>query len=771
MTTFSVDTHLFRELGELLVGRDSTALIELIKNAYDADATQVTVFGQSLSQPGHGYITIQDNGIGMSRPEFESGFLTIASRAKDDGRRRSKVFQRRFTGQKGVGRLAAHKLARVLEVYSSRWSGKPFDPSKSMKLPSEGASIDAVIDWDAVESSRTLAEVDKTDAIKIKDASEGGLTAGTSITLRNLRRKWTPSEHGRFLEELQAFQAPLPLLKPLPRNVCGRLLFDGPKVRDIEAGGGHNFSVELAGELAPPDDYWVAMIEAANWIIEIDADQKKKEIRFAIAPTKTTKEDLEDAVVREFAMPHPSPKDGPFFQARILKRTGTARGDEELKKWTGRSSGVRVFMEGFRVLPYGEPTDDWLQLDRDTAERGRWSLDPDSELTAQLKTAEQDAAAGLNHLPNKHYFGAVFLTERNASALRMLVNREGFIPNQAFSDLTKIVRTGIDLSTRVQMAASQKQRAEHRAQRRTTTDDRGTPALSATKITEQRISEAQSHAQRARALVAQGKIEPANREFLFALSRVESVASQAEGASQEIAMFRVLASVGTQVASFIHEINGLLDMATAIEKTLDTISKQQGLLREHRRQLATLHRDVGDLKRTVERQAAYLVDVVTPDVRRRRSRQTISDRFETGTKLIASRAEKQGIKIINKIPGDLRSPPMFAAELTTIFSNLLSNAVKAAGSKGTIRATARQRSDGTINLRVENTGVAVKTRDRERFFQPFESTTTQVDTVLGQGMGLGLTITRAMLEEYGAAIRFVEPTSGFATAIEIIFPE
>ena len=38
MTTFAVDTHLFRELGELLVGRDSTALIELIKNAYDADA-------------------------------------------------------------------------------------------------------------------------------------------------------------------------------------------------------------------------------------------------------------------------------------------------------------------------------------------------------------------------------------------------------------------------------------------------------------------------------------------------------------------------------------------------------------------------------------------------------------------------------------------------------------------------------------------------------------------------------------------------------------
>ena len=44
---FTVDTHLFRELGELLVGRDSTALVELIKNAYDADAEEVTFLDQS----------------------------------------------------------------------------------------------------------------------------------------------------------------------------------------------------------------------------------------------------------------------------------------------------------------------------------------------------------------------------------------------------------------------------------------------------------------------------------------------------------------------------------------------------------------------------------------------------------------------------------------------------------------------------------------------------------------------------------------------------
>jgi signal transduction histidine kinase len=772
MTTFSVDTHLFRELGELLVGRDSTALIELIKNAYDADATRVVVYGESLSHIGRGYIKIQDNGIGMSLPEFQKGFLTIASRAKDDESRRSKVFERRYTGQKGVGRLAAHKLARVLEVTSSRWSNHTSSKSASLEgLPSQGPNLDATINWDEVESSRTLDEVDKTDAIKVKTVSSVSGIAGTTITLRTLRRRWTPAEHGRFLEELQAFQPPLPLTEALPKNICRRLLFDVPRVRDVTAKSGHQFTVELEGELAPPDDYWVAMIEAANWIIEIDADRRSGEVKFFVAPTSSTVADLPDAVPREFAMPHPSPKTGPFFHARILKRTGVVRGDDKLKKWTGRSSGVRVFMEGFRVLPYGEPTDDWLRLDRDTAERGRWSLDPESELSSQLNKAERDADAGLIHLPNKHYFGAVFLTERNASTLRMLVNREGFIPNQAFEDLTNIVRTGIDLSTRVQMAASEKKRAERRAQRLDADEDQAEKFVSASEVAQRHVREAKVHAAKAREYVLAGKVESASREFSTALSQLESVTSRAEEASQEAAMFRVLASVGTQIASFIHEINGLLDMAGAIEKTLRKVANMQGLPKEHRRQLATLQRDVGDLKRAVERQASYLVDVVTPDARRRRSRQLIADKFNTGVKLVANSADRQGIKIINKIPPELRSPPMFAAELTTVFSNLLSNAVKAAGRKGTIRAVAKKRSDGTINLRVENTGLAVKQRDRERFFQPFESTTTKVDAALGQGMGLGLTITRAMIEEYGATIQFVEPTSGFATAVEIVFPE
>src|SRR5437868_15160865 len=93
---FTVDTHLFRELGELLVGRDSTALVELIKNSYDADAEEVTVHGEYLDHPTRGTIVVQDNGVGMNVAQFRNGFLRIASRVKEGQDRRSPIFKRRF---------------------------------------------------------------------------------------------------------------------------------------------------------------------------------------------------------------------------------------------------------------------------------------------------------------------------------------------------------------------------------------------------------------------------------------------------------------------------------------------------------------------------------------------------------------------------------------------------------------------------------------------------------------------------------------------------
>ena len=71
---------------------------------------------------------------------------------------------------------------------------------------------------------------------------------------------------------------------------------------------------------------------------------------------------------------------------------------------------------------------------------------------------------------------------------------------------------------------------------------------------------------------------------------------------------------------------------------------------------------------------------------------------------------------------------------------------------------------------IQNTGVRVDLDRAETWFRPFESTTVEVDPVLGLGMGLGLPITRRMLDDYGAEIAFVSPDSDFATAIKFPVP-
>ena len=280
------------------------------------------------------------------------------------------------------------------------------------------------------------------------------------------------------------------------------------------------------------------------------------------------------------------------------------------------------------------------------------------------------------------------------------------------------------------------------------------------------VERAKSTAQSARKLVAEGRMEEAGRV-------IESASSDLEYVSQKLmsenAMLRVLASVGTQMSAFIHEINSLMGMTEGVEAALSRLYSQEDLPRGSRQAIAKVQKLVGDLKRALERHASYLVDVVTPDARRRRKRIGFRDRFDAAVRLVQGAADRQDIKIANDIPAELNSPPMFPAELTTVFANLLSNAVKAAGNGGSIRAIATATKQATI-ITIENSGRRVRVSEGERWFKPFESTTTSVDPVLGQGMGLGLPITRSMLEQYGADIRFVEPTEDFATALSITFP-
>jgi signal transduction histidine kinase len=754
MANFTVDTHLFRELGEFLVGRPSTALVELIKNAYDADALEVTVYGESLKSPDTGRIVITDTGNGMTEEEFKQGFLRVASRLKEEGNRRSPVYGRKYTGAKGVGRLAAHKLARSLRV-------------ESIPRATEESCVVATIDWDMIEQCETLDQVEKTSAVSMKTVPRAsGAKNGTTITLERLRYKWTDSEFTRLFREITGFLAPIDLLKT-PENLVGQnqSVIEDIEPADVERSKGAMFNCQLQGDFDAGVTYFDAVATAADWVLEVDANRRGR-VRYAVLPTKRLKGELKDQGVASRAFhvetPHPNPRSGPFFQSRILIRDGTGTLGKDAKGWATENAGVRVYFEGFRVLPYGEKADDWLSIDADVSRRDR-ALQM-LERVAGAPPAEDDE--GLSRRKKDAYFGGVFLKQSGACDLKMVVNREGFIPTQSYEDMVRLIRTGIDLSVRARAAVRAPLRKQRAAER---SDNRGS-RLELRAAVEHAVARANLLAREAREFAASGDYNRASELITEAARTFAEGAGVSERLVTERETMQILASLGLHMTAFVHEVRGLLGMARALDETLSKLRERSDLAGDARKAIAGVHGSVTELRRVVERQAAYLTDVTSPDARRRRSRQKLANRFDVALKLFAPQLERLGIKVRNSIPKDLKVAPMFPAELTLILTNLLSNAIKAAREQGSIAVSAIIDDDGSTRFRLENTGVAVDLDEAERWFLPFETTTAELDPSLGQGMGMGLTITRNLLEEYGAKIVFVKPHGGMSTAIEIHFP-
>src|ERR1043165_3804852 len=109
---FSVDARAILTLGRDSIKDHTTALVELVKNSYDADATRVEV--DIFSDVEEPYIRIADNGSGMIEKEVENNWLRIGYSEKKV--KKISKRHRRKTGEKGIGRISADRLGATLEL-------------------------------------------------------------------------------------------------------------------------------------------------------------------------------------------------------------------------------------------------------------------------------------------------------------------------------------------------------------------------------------------------------------------------------------------------------------------------------------------------------------------------------------------------------------------------------------------------------------------------------------------------------------------------------
>lgn len=767
--SFSVDTHLLRELGTLLVGRNSTALVELLKNAYDADATSVTVHGEGLSEMG--LIRVSDNGHGMTFLDFQDKFLRIAGRSKEGDKRRSPVFGRRFTGAKGIGRLSAHKLASILAIES-----RPDLTVNGRAVSDDG--VQAVINWEAIEASKASMD-DAREIAAERQRPSIGSAPGTTLELQHLHSEWNSRQLNEFLAEVRSTRPDSTILARPLAEIFGNSSLLGELKPSDTGPADPGFTIELSGDLAGSESQWPTLLSHVNWMIEIDATEDEV-VNYRITPSTRTRNVYPTAEVRNFAVATSGTR--PLFEARILVRDGSDSTDSRLpdllNRFSKEASGVRLYVEGFRVLPYGSPRNDWLGLDQATV--GRDSLTVQESL---LKREDRSVVDERTYqLSNGSYFGGVFLHEETSGGLQMVVNREGYLPGDSLDAMILAVKRGIDLSVRIRAALGAKAKTDDNlrkveARRREVNrllDDEVVPDSTST-LDDRReawLSAGRSAASELRSSLREPD-EETRRNIAIVNAALDQMQSQVDESLDERAQLRILASLGTQVGAFVHEVNGVLAQARVIRALIDQLIESTP---DRVAELRAIRQGQNELIATLERQALYLSDSMGAEARRRRVRQPVADRLQTAIRLLGGAASQREVVIEDALPPGLKSPPMFPAELNVVLTNLVSNAIKAASSQEPkspnpiVRVSGRA-LDGELELLVENTGVEVRPEVGEKWFAPFETSTNTVDPVLGQGLGLGLPLTRRIIEEYGGDVRFVRPSEGMSTAVRVIVPD
>ncbi|HEV2233701.1 MAG TPA: sensor histidine kinase [Terriglobia bacterium] len=393
--SFDPKARLVSVLGEQLIRDVTVGLLELVKNAYDADSSQVQVRIVGTKRPETTQIVILDDGFGMDRETILTRWFEPATGEKEQEKKRglrTPKFKRLPLGEKGVGRFAAHKLGRQL-LLISRVEGAPTE-------------VAVTVNWDDFDAAeKYLREVgvdwEEREPVYFTDDRHG-----TYLLVKQARSQWTEAEIKKVSNSLKRLMSPF-----RPPNDFKVTLHcpEYPKYQDLDPGDLLKRS---------PVQYYGAVDDHGN----IDFEYSFNLPGFPQRKTEG-KVDLRVSVGKSWGKPDRKPACGPFFasinvwnrRADILDLTRTSRLDLDA------AFGVSVFRDGLRVLPYGEPDDDWLSLD-------------------QERYLHPTLAVG-----RKSIVGAIEISQPANPNLRDKTNREGLVENAGFLDFRALVKALLDI--------------------------------------------------------------------------------------------------------------------------------------------------------------------------------------------------------------------------------------------------------------------------------------------------------------------------------------
>ncbi len=365
---FRVSAELKNILGKDLITSPDVAILELVKNSYDAHATKVEItFNDD-------YLCIADNGKGMSKDDLINKWLFVAYSAKSDGTEdlsyRSKIKQRHYAGAKGIGRMSCDRLARYL----------------TLTTRSEGEKTEVLtIDWSIFETDKQK-EFDSIDiphdTLDSIPAFPAGQATGTILAFRGLRNVWGKDEILAIKKSLEKMINPF-------------------------SGTDDDFQIEIIAPRFIDSDKDVESHSRVNGIIEnsiadilkIKTTQIESKLKDGVIRTT-----LSDRGIKMYEIEEPN-KFSELSYATIslfyLNRAAKYSFSQRMGIQPVQYGNVFLFRNGFRILPYGNYNDD------------SWGMN-------------QRAQQGYNRfLSTRDLFGRVDVETDDVNAIKEVSSRDG----------------------------------------------------------------------------------------------------------------------------------------------------------------------------------------------------------------------------------------------------------------------------------------------------------------------------------------------------------
>ena len=337
-------------LGDELIASDRLAVFELVKNAYDADASRVIV-RLNLNRRPNPNIMVRDNGCGMTLEDIQSVWLVPGNdhrKRQRELRQRTPKYGRLPLGEKGLGRFAVHKLGTHIRLVTRAKN-------------SDECVVE--IDWNELTAHPYLDQAPVTIRTRSPKLFTGGRT-GTQIRISQLRTVWRRGEVRRLNNQITSicspFEEPGSFRASLRVPGNENWLEDLPDVSSILERAFWKFSFVLR-DGSFDWDYEFRKIPGLN--LEGRVKHQPGD-RLRLPRSRYQIRTSGNVTADESTTEGIGPVRGEFYvYDRDRKVLNNLPHRQMITNFLDESGGVRVYRDGIRVYNYGEQGDDWLGLD------------------------------------------------------------------------------------------------------------------------------------------------------------------------------------------------------------------------------------------------------------------------------------------------------------------------------------------------------------------------------------------------------------------------